>query len=138
MHVLVVDDEPDARELLGGGARASRRDRDHASAASPRRFAALDAEPPDVIVSDIGMPGADGYELVRRLRALPDDERRQTPAVALTGFARPEDGARAAAAGFDAHVAKPVEPLALVAVVERAVHGGGSPASRTPLAEASA
>jgi len=71
------------------------------------------------VVSDIGMPGADGYELLRRIRARDDEHVRALPALALTGFARPEDGARAAAAGFDAHMAKPVDPVALVDTIER-------------------
>ncbi|HEX6836130.1 MAG TPA: response regulator, partial [Polyangia bacterium] len=89
------------------------------------------------LVSDIGMPDADGYELARRLRTLTDDELRRTPAVALTGFARPEDGARAAAAGFDAHVAKPVDPVGLVAVLERVTRARRD-AGADPVAEASA
>jgi CheY-like chemotaxis protein len=77
------------------------------------------------------MPEADGYELVRRLRALADRARGATPALALTGFARPEDGERAAAAGFDAHLSKPVDPMALVAIVERVT----AAATRRPAAQ---
>ncbi len=118
LSVLVVDDEPDARELLTAvlehhGARVT------VAAGVGEALDALAGAAPDVVVSDIGMPGADGYELVQRLRALADQRLRATPAVALTGFARPEDGARAADAGFDAHMAKPVDPLALVEVIER-------------------
>jgi CheY-like chemotaxis protein len=117
VKVLVVDDEPDARELLAAvlahhGAAVT------AAASVAEALAAVNESAPDVVVSDIGMPDADGYELARRLRELPD-HRCATPAVALTGFARPEDGARAAEAGFDAHMAKPVDPLALVEMVER-------------------
>ena len=65
------------------------------------------------------MPGDDGYELIGRLRAHPNECARTTPAVALTGFARPEDGARAADAGFDAHMSKPVDPVGLVDLLER-------------------
>ena len=118
VDVLVVDDEADARELLAAllehhGATVT------AAASVEEALAALAERAPDVIVSDIGMPGADGYELARRLRALADDELRRTPAVALTGFARPEDGVRAADAGFDAHLAKPVDPVRLVSLLER-------------------
>jgi PAS domain S-box-containing protein len=121
LAVLVVDDEPDARELLTallehhGATVTSSCSVDHA-------LAAIGERAPDVVVSDIGMPGADGYELMRRLRALPDDARRATPALALTGFARPEDGARALQAGFQAHLAKPVEPVALVMMVDKLAH----------------
>ena len=117
VRVLVVDDEPDARELLAAvlahhGAAVT------AAASVAEALAAVQESAPDVVVSDIGMPDADGYELARRLRRLPD-ARRDTPALALTGFARPEDGARASEAGFDAHMAKPVDPVALVELVER-------------------
>jgi CheY-like chemotaxis protein len=116
--VLVVDDEPDARELLTAilehhGATVT------ATGSAEEALAAVEERAPGVLVSDIGMPGADGYELMRRLRALPDPERRATPAVALTGFARPEDGARALEAGFAAHLSKPVEPLALVTMIDK-------------------
>jgi len=118
LRVLVVDDEPDARELLAAvlehhGARVT------VAGCVADALAVLDAAPPDVVVSDIGMPGADGYELLRRIRARDDEHVRALPALALTGFARPEDGARAAAAGFDAHMAKPVDPVALVDTIER-------------------
>jgi len=134
--VLVVDDEADARELLTAvlehhGATVT------AVACVQEALAAVGEHAPDVVVSDIGMPGADGYELARRLRALGDDELRGTPAVALTGFARPEDGARAADAGFDAHVAKPVDPVGLVAVIERVTRARRE-AGAEPAAEASA
>jgi signal transduction histidine kinase/ActR/RegA family two-component response regulator len=71
----------------------------------------------DIIVSDIGLPRIDGYELIRRLRELP--QLRDTPALALTGYAAPKDAAAARAAGFDAHVPKPVEPSALAEEIDR-------------------
>jgi PAS domain S-box-containing protein len=122
VRVLVVDDEPDARELLTAvlehhGARV-------ATAGSVDEAVPLFASfQPDALVSDIGMPGADGYELIRRVRALGRDEGGTVPATALTGFARQEDGRRALAAGFDTHLAKPVEPAMLVETVERLVRG---------------
>ena len=79
----------------------------------------LSACKPDLIVADIGMPDMDGYSFIRRIRALPANEGGQTPAIALTAFARSEDRRRAMLAGFDVHVAKPVEPGELVAVVAR-------------------
>jgi CheY-like chemotaxis protein len=72
---------------------------------------------PDVIVSDIGMPEEDGYSLIRKLRQLTKHRPRPIPAVALTAFARSEDRTRAMLAGFHSHVAKPVEPDELLAVV---------------------
>ncbi len=116
VRVLVVDDDPDARELLtvlleGCGMLVR-------SAASARdALAAVLAEPPDVLVSDIGMPEEDGYSLIRKIRELPSDDRRAVPAIALTAFARTEDRQRALRAGFDRHLAKPVEPSALTAII---------------------
>ena len=114
--VLAVDDEPDAltlikRVLEGCGARVL-------TASSAR--AALElvvAERPHMIVSDIGMPEEDGYDLIRKVRALPAAEGGRTPAAALTAFARAEDRTRALRAGYQTHVAKPVEPTELTAVV---------------------
>ena len=72
---------------------------------------------PDVLVSDIGMPGVDGYELLRRVRALGEARGGKVPAIALTAFARSEDRTRALRAGFQVHVSKPVEPSELIATV---------------------
>ncbi|MEO6574382.1 MAG: response regulator, partial [Polyangiaceae bacterium] len=72
---------------------------------------------PDVLISDIGLPTEDGYSLIRRVRALGPNSGGRTPAVAVTGFARAEDGKRALAAGFQMHLAKPVEPTELLAIV---------------------
>jgi len=113
--VLAVDDDPDAltlvREILeSAGARV------RTAASAIDALESIAAEPPDVLVSDLGMPAIDGFELIRRIRGL-DDALAQTPAVALTAFARFEDRTRALAAGFNAHVAKPVEPSELVITV---------------------
>jgi len=71
---------------------------------------------PDVLVSDIGMPGNDGYDLIQKVRSLSSVEGGGTPAVALTAFARSEDRQRALLAGYQIHVSKPVEPAELIAV----------------------
>ena len=113
LRVLVVDDEADAREVMRfmlerGGAQVRIAD----SAAE-----ALDAireERPDLLISDIGMPGEDGYVLVRRLRAMEEGLGRRLPAIALTAYASEEDTRRALAAGFDAHLSKPVDPARLI------------------------
>jgi signal transduction histidine kinase/ActR/RegA family two-component response regulator len=116
VRVLVVDDQPDARELLAlvlerAGAVV-------ATADSPDdAVRLLKASPADVLVSDIGMPGEDGYEFVGRVRSLPASEGGRVPAVALTAYATEEDRRRALDAGFEEHIAKPVEPSALVAAV---------------------
>ncbi len=70
-----------------------------------------------VLVFDIGMPGEDGYWLIRRVRALPAERGGGTPAVALTAYARTEDRVRALTAGYQVHLAKPVEPAELIAAV---------------------
>jgi CheY-like chemotaxis protein len=116
VSVLVVDDDGDTRDLLRSvledyGARVT------AAASAADAFASLQAERPDVMVSDIGMPEEDGYTLVGRIRALPPDRGGRTPAVALTAYSRGSDRTRALLAGFDAHVPKPVEPVELVAML---------------------
>ncbi|HEV7301271.1 MAG TPA: ATP-binding protein [Tepidisphaeraceae bacterium] len=114
--VLAVDDEPDARNLIRRvleecGARVV------TAASSEEAMAAVARERPDVIISDIGMPDEDGYAFIRRVRALAIEAGGRTPAAALTAFARAEDRTRALRAGYQTHVAKPVEPMELTAVV---------------------
>ena len=77
----------------------------------------VESELPHVLVSDIGMPGSDGYELLRRVRALGPERGGKVPAIALTAFARSEDRTRALRTGFLVHVSKPVDPSELVATV---------------------
>jgi len=74
-------------------------------------------EQPDLLLSDIGMPGENGYDLVKQVRALPIENGGGVPAIALTAFARPEDRSRSLAAGFQLHLAKPVEQAELLAAV---------------------
>ncbi|OLC14874.1 MAG: hypothetical protein AUH29_09450 [Candidatus Rokubacteria bacterium 13_1_40CM_69_27] len=78
---------------------------------------------PDVLVSDIGIPGEDGYALIKRVRALTPERGGSIPAVALTGHARPEDAVEALRAGFQVHLPKPVEPADLVRMVAQLVNG---------------
>ncbi len=80
-------------------------------------LAMIRAEAPDVLVSDIGMPGQDGYALIRQVRALDEAHGGNVPAVALTAYARSEDRMKAIRAGFQMHVAKPVEGAELITVV---------------------
>ena len=128
LKVLVVDDEPDARALVKKLLADCRATVVTASSAA-EALEAVRAGPPDVIVSDIGMPGEDGYSLIRRVRALGRDGGGETPAVALTAYARSEDRVKAMQYGFQMHVAKPVEPAELVMVVaalaRRAAPPGG-------------
>jgi CheY-like chemotaxis protein len=74
-----------------------------------------------VLISDIGMPGEDGYDLLKRLRADSGPEARELPAIALTGYASEEDRTRSLAAGFQIHLTKPIDPQALIAAVSQLV-----------------
>ena len=116
VHVLVVDDEIDGRELVKrllemAGATVSMAG--SVSEAMERILAGR----PDVLVCDIGMRGEDGYSLIRRLRGLEEKQESVLPAVAVTAYARSEDRTKAIHAGFQNHLAKPVEPAELLAVV---------------------
>ncbi len=132
LRVLVADDEPDARDLLRtvleqAGARVE------AAASAAEAFDALQWFRPSVIVSDIGMPEEDGYGLIQRIRALDLERGGLVPAIALTAYARAEDKAKALAAGFSTHIAKPVISDELLrAVADLAVLGPRSPASERP------
>jgi CheY-like chemotaxis protein len=116
LKILVVDDEPDARRLIK---RLLETCQAHVFTAESADAAMkiLAAERPDILLSDIGMPVADGYELLRRVRALKPDQGGRIPAIALTAFARTEDRTRALRAGFMLHVPKPVEPRELIATL---------------------
>src|SRR5581483_11164350 len=115
LRVLVVDDDTDARELVATvlthcGAEVN------AVASAAEALAVLGSFKPDVMVSDIEMPGEDGYSLIRKVRSHVGGASR-IAAAALTAHARTEDRMRALAAGYDTHIAKPVEPSELLAVV---------------------
>jgi PAS domain S-box-containing protein len=119
LHILLVEDEVDARELV----QRMLEERGATVDAVGTAGEALDAfrhTRPNVIVSDIGLPGQDGYDFMRSLRALEDsrhDGLPMTPAAALTALARSEDRRRALMAGFQAHIAKPVDPLELLFLI---------------------
>ncbi|HXG54100.1 MAG TPA: response regulator [Vicinamibacterales bacterium] len=113
--VLVVDNEADTRALVRAvlercGARVDEAD------GVPEALAQIEKHVPDVLLSDIAMPGEDGYSLIRHVRGL-DGPGRLLPSAAFTAFATPTDRARALLAGYQAHVTKPVEPSTLAAVV---------------------
>jgi PAS domain S-box-containing protein len=125
VRVLVIDDQPDARELIRSVLADYNADVMTAGSAA----AGLDLMSvfkPHVIISDIGMPEQDGYAFIRQVRGLPGDEGGRTPAIALTAFARSEDRTRAMLAGYQIHMAKPIEAHELVVTV-------GSLANRTQL-----
>jgi CheY-like chemotaxis protein len=118
LRALVVEDEPDAREFLS--ALLERHGMQVRAVASvPEALAALAGESFDVVLSDIGLPGRDGYALVESLRA--DGSR--MPAIAITAFARTQDRDRAAAAGFDRHIAKPFRPHEVIRAVAEVALG---------------
>ncbi|MDQ2870970.1 MAG: response regulator [Acidobacteriota bacterium] len=118
LSILVVEDEPDGRELLvemlgSAGARVTAAD-------SVRAALEIFAKtPPDLLVSDIGMPGEDGYALLRAVRAMPLESGGAVPALAVTAYAREEDRLRALSCGFQGHVAKPIDPDELVRQIAR-------------------
>jgi PAS domain S-box-containing protein len=116
LRVLVVDDEEDALALVSQvlsahGAKV------YAVGSAREALEQVGNLRPDVIVSDIGLPEEDGYSLIKKIRSLPTERGGRTPAVALTAYAREEDAHRAFAAGYQIHVAKPVEPTELATVV---------------------
>nr|MBA2356261.1 response regulator [Acidobacteriota bacterium] len=116
LDLLVVDDHLDTVELVAfvlrrQGALV------RTAASAPEALAAIAAHPAQVLVTDLSMPGMDGFALLAQVRALPDGA--AVHAIALSGLARPDDRRRALAAGFSAHLAKPIEPATLVDAVER-------------------
>lgn len=116
VRLLVVEDEADSRDMLVAafeqcGARVS------AAASAGEAMEVLQRAPPDVIVCDVGLPGEDGHEWIRKVRALQGERGDRIPALALTAYAGPEDRRKALAAGFDLYLSKPAAPAELVAKV---------------------
>jgi len=116
LRVLIVDDEADARELMRMVLRSSGADV-MAAACAEEAFEQVERWHPDILVSDIGLPGDDGYMLIQKLREQQAQQGRAIPALAVTAYARAEDRTRALAAGFQMHVAKPLEPADLIAAI---------------------
>jgi CheY-like chemotaxis protein len=114
--VLVVDDETDARELIRTVLESCNA-RVTTVATAPEALRRFEEQPPDVLLSDIGMMGHDGYWLIRQVRALPAERGGRVPAVAITAYAAIKDRTRALMEGFTNHVSKPTEPEELLAVV---------------------
>lgn len=118
VHVLLVEDDDDSRKLLGTmlkrhGAEVS------AASSVADAFSLFTEKRPDVLVSDIGMPDEDGYQLMKRIRALTKEEGGEIPALALTGYATRKDRERALGVGYQEHIAKPIEQSDLVASIAR-------------------
>jgi PAS domain S-box-containing protein len=112
-RLLVVDDDNDGREIVAEVLRECQADVQTADSAHSA-FSILQTEHFDALLSDISMPGEDGYSLIGRVRALPPEHNGCIPAVAVTAFARAEDRRRALVAGFNNHIPKPIEPRRLV------------------------
>jgi len=120
MKILIVDDEADTRELLRQGLEYCGATVSVAASAAEAVEAVM-AKTPDILISDIGMPGVDGYDLIRQIRRLPAASGGKVPAIALTAYTRTEDRLQALRAGYDMHVPKPVELAELVAVAASVV-----------------
>ena len=116
LTVLIVDDEDDARDWIASLLEHCKA-RVLSAPSAARALELLRSERPDIMVSDIGMPGEDGYSLIKKVRALAPADGGRTPAVALTAYARFEDRTRAMVAGFNMHIAKPIEPAELLITI---------------------
>jgi len=116
LRVLVVDDDPDALDLIATILRRAEAEARLCSS-PPEALAMLRSWKPHVLVSDIEMPGEDGYSLIRKVRGLAGSDGGQIPAVALTAYGRPEDRVRSLSAGYSMHVAKPVDPVEFGVIV---------------------
>jgi CheY-like chemotaxis protein len=118
IKVLTVDDQTDTRDLIAlvlsrSGAAVT------ACSSAAAALQAIQEFKPDVLVSDIGMPGEDGYHLIKRIRALKAEDGGRIPAIALTGFAGEADAFKAHSAGYQVHLTKPIELRKLVATIAR-------------------
>jgi CheY-like chemotaxis protein len=114
--VLLVEDDDDSRKLLGTmlkryGARVT------STKSAAEALEAFANDMPDVLISDIGMPDEDGYELIRKLRALPVEKGGKVPAIALTGYATRKDRERALNSGYHQHMAKPIEQADMITAI---------------------
>jgi CheY-like chemotaxis protein len=128
VRVLVVDDDPDERDflvaLLGAAAAEVR-----SASSTAEALATLGWWWPSVLLSDIGMEGGDGYALIRAVRTMPYGHAQQLPAAAVTGHSAPEDRSRAFRAGYQAHLAKPIDPDHLISLVASLASPQAAPAS---------
>ena len=116
VHVLAVDDDHDALLMLQQILESAGATVETVGSAA-QALDKLANDRPDVMITDLGMPVIDGFELIERVRRSPDPNVRDIPAAALTAYARSEDRARALRSGFGLHLAKPIDPAELVAAV---------------------
>jgi CheY-like chemotaxis protein len=121
LKILIVDDDADTRELIEWVLK--RVGAEVTSVGSAREaLEALERDKPSLLVSDIAMPEEDGYELLKKIRALPPERGGRTPAIALTAHSLVQDRLQSLRAGFQSHVPKPVVPEELVEVVASIIH----------------
>jgi CheY-like chemotaxis protein len=129
VRVLVVDDEPDTLEVVS--IMLTQFGAEVRGAESSRAALEVFVEwQPDVLVSDVGMPGEDGYDLIAKVRALSTEQGRDTPAAALSAHVSDDDRERALTAGYQTHIKKPVDPVTLAAAVAGLRGSTGIPACR--------
>lgn len=126
LWVLFVDDEADARAMVSfmlqmNGARVTTAN-SSVEAMEILKNIGENQNPPDILISDIGMPNESGYALIEKIRALPTERSANIPAIALTGFNRAEDKQSALDAGFQVHIGKPFEMEFLIATVAELAH----------------
>jgi len=124
IRVMVVDDAADSREML----RYVLEDSKAQILTTGSAIEALDrisAFKPDILISDLGMPEMDGYDLIRKIRAFSSENGGRIPAIALTGYVSVEEQRRVHAAGFDVHVAKPVDFNKLLEIINNLLHQAG-------------
>jgi signal transduction histidine kinase/ActR/RegA family two-component response regulator len=120
LHILLIDDDGDTLEMVAA-ALTSRDAKVTAALSADEAIARIKESRPDVIVSDIAMPGEDGYALLVRIRALDSDHARLIPAIAITAYAREEDRQRALSSGFQDYLTKPVELAQLISIISNLV-----------------
>lgn len=125
VHVLLVDDDADSLEVLSAALKTSQATIT-AVLSTAAALAQINAVRPDVIVSDLAMPVADGYQLMQRVRELEPAHLRQIPALAITAYAREEDRERALASGFQEYLPKPIEPAHLISMVAKLATRNGA------------
>lgn len=125
--VLVVDDDDDCRELLAAVLESRHAEVLEASSAEEGLSYLLERRP-GIVVSDIAMPGEDGYSFIRRVRSLPLERGGAVPAIALTAFSQPRDRQEALSAGFSSHMAKPVDLALLCRQIVRLSRGAAEAA----------
>jgi signal transduction histidine kinase/ActR/RegA family two-component response regulator len=121
IRILVVDDDADSREMLRYVLEDTKAHIMTAGSAG-EALAQFSAFEPDILISDLGMPDMDGYDLIRQIRALPAESGGRTPAIALTGYVSVDEQKRVQSSGFDIHVAKPVDFNRLMKIISNLLH----------------